>query len=226
MVFLKDIFNRNRHFFLPYILILFFSVFPLVFSDKSSVHLCINSANNRFFDFFFRHTTHLGDGLFAVIVAILLLFFSYRGSLFILASYLTGGVFVQLLKKFIFNDVGRPVKFFEGIINLHLAEGVKMRHYMSFPSGHSATAFGLFLCLAILTENKGLKALALVMALIISFSRIYLSQHFLNDVYFGSLIGVVCTIIAYRFVYLAPGKWADKGLVDTISAKNRRDNEN
>ena len=42
---------------------------------------------------------------------------------------------------------------------------------------------------------------ALIFASVTGFSRIYLSQHFLADVLFGSLIGMISTVITYVIVY-------------------------
>ena len=43
-------------------------------------------------------------------------------------------------------------------------------------------------------------------AFLTGFSRIYLSQHFLADVLFGSLIGMISTVITYVIVYTKPRK--------------------
>lgn len=218
-MFVKDIFNRNRYFFIPFLLVLIFVAFLLITCQKSAVHIFINSHHTRFLDLFFKYLTNLGDGLFAVAVGILLLFVSIRKSLFVLTSYLTGGLFVQILKRLLFSDTPRPVKFFEGVYDLYFIEGLKMRKYLSFPSGHAATAFGLFLCLAVISRNNTMKTIWLFVAVLVAFSRVYLSQHFLTDVYFGSLIGVACTLIMYRLVYLSPKSWPDKSLLTLFKKK-------
>ncbi|MBN2612247.1 MAG: phosphatase PAP2 family protein [Bacteroidales bacterium] len=225
MALLKDIFNRNRFFFVPFFITFIFLAFPLVLFDKHSLHLFINKYHCVFTDYFFKYITNLGDGLFAAGVGVLYLLVSFRKSFFILSSYLMGGLVVQLFKRLIFTGSLRPVKYFEGIFQLHLVDGVQMREYLSFPSGHAATAFGLFLCLAVISGNNFVKSICVVMAIVVSFSRVYLSQHFLIDIYSGSLIGVICTLIIYKYVFLTPSKWADKGLVHMITNKKRIENE-
>jgi membrane-associated phospholipid phosphatase len=69
----------------------------------------------------------------------------------------------------------------------------------SFPSGHSATAFALFLCLSIMVNRSWLKYLMFVFAALVCYSRMYLSEHFLQDVFGGSVIGISVSFLAYLF---------------------------
>ncbi|UCH14896.1 MAG: phosphatase PAP2 family protein, partial [Bacteroidales bacterium] len=142
-----------------------------------------------------------------------LLVISFRKTLFIFSTYITTGIFVQILKRAVFHDIVRPVMFFKGDFDLYLVEGVKMYSKFSFPSGHAATTFGFFICLALISGNNFIKILSLLLACIVGYSRIYLSQHFLIDVYFGSIIGVIGGIIFYNIVYLKKIKWLDSSLL-------------
>lgn len=68
----------------------------------------------------------------------------------------------------------------------------------SFPSGHTGSSFAaagaLFAC------NKRLGVPALVLALIVGLSRIYLFVHYPTDVLVGALLGLFCAgIIAFLF---------------------------
>lgn len=58
----------------------------------------------------------------------------------------------------------------------------------SFPSAHAALAFCLF---AFFKNDKNLKHWALAIAVVIAFSRIYISAHYLSDVVAGALIGYI-----------------------------------
>ena len=63
----------------------------------------------------------------------------------------------------------------------------------SFPSGHSATAFSVAVCLLFCSRIKlPLRLLAVVFAAAVAFSRVYLSVHYLTDVVCGSLVGIIC----------------------------------
>jgi membrane-associated phospholipid phosphatase len=90
-------------------------------------------------------------------------------------------------------------------IKLKYIEGVYMVGQNSFPSGHSTSAFALFTCLALITENKLLKIIFIAFALTAAFSRTYLSQHWLVDVTFGSLIGTLSAVIFY-FIFIDNNK--------------------
>ena len=181
---------------LIYFLLLFFGFLILLNQGKADIHLFVNQLNHPIADTFFKYITHLGDGLFSVAVIIALLFFSKRNSLMQFMAFISSGLLVQVLKRFVFKGSLRPVAFFEGIAELHLVEGVKIARLHALPSGHTATAFALFFCLIFTTRNRVLQAFYLFLALITGYSRMYLSQHFLPDVLLGSLIGVALALLS------------------------------
>lgn len=69
----------------------------------------------------------------------------------------------------------------------------------SFPSGHTAAAFAaafaLFLC------HKRAGSAALILAVLMGFSRLYLFVHFPSDVIAGALLGLSFGFIGYRFAF-------------------------
>lgn len=133
----------------------------------------------------------------AIIVTIVLLFVKYKFALFIGLSNLITSLSTQLLKNFIFPDIVRPKKFFEGMADLYFVPGVENYSYYTFPSGHTTVAFTLYFCLALIIENPLIKILLFILSLIVSFSRVYLSQHFFIDIYAGSIIGVTISLLIY-----------------------------
>jgi membrane-associated phospholipid phosphatase len=200
-VFLKD----NWLYFSLYLTALAWAFYFLFQFDKVALHIKINAlVGNPTLDNFFKYFTHVGDGIFAVIIAIFIFIFNKRNGLFILSSYIVSGLFTSLLKNFFYSDVNRPhfvFGYFLQHIKLKYIEGVEMVGQNSFPSGHSTSAFALFTCLALITENKLLKIIFFVIALMAAFSRTYLSQHWLVDVTFGSLIGTLAAVIFY-FIFI------------------------
>jgi len=92
---------------------------------------------------------------------------------------------------------------------LHFVEGVKLHALQSFPSGHATTAFNLFFMLSILVKNSWLKLAFFVIALVVGFSRVYLSQHFFIDVVAGSIFGVVSIFIAHYYFSKSQKSWLD-----------------
>ena len=167
---------------------------------KEEGHLAFNLLHNNALDLFFTYLTHLGDGLFVSVVIFIFLFVRFKSALILLLSFLTTAGVTQFLKKIVYHDSLRPVKFFEGKANLVLTDGVEMNYYHSFPSGHATSAFALFFCLALLTQNKLLQVILFFMALMVSFSRVYLSQHFVEDIYAGAVIGSSITLVLFHIL--------------------------
>lgn len=184
---MKDQIFKNRIFIILY-LIFFISIgFILIIYSKKDIHLAINHYHCIFFDKFFIFVTFLGSGVTAIVLSLIMLFIRYRFAIFIFLSYAISGIVVQLIKNFLFPHVPRPYEFFVNGNGLYLIPGISMNTFMSFPSGHSATAFAVFYCLSVIynLKNKNLMNLIFfISALLISFSRVYLSQHFLIDIYF------------------------------------------
>ena len=215
---LKEVIKKNLYFFIPYFIFLIILLPPLILTSKTDILIYVNQHCKPALDDVFRYLTNLGDGIPALIIAVLFLLVSFRKSLFIFLTFIGGGLFVQILKRIFFSDALRPVKFLDGVYDLYLVEGVKIRSYLSFPSGHAATAFGLFLCLAIIARSNLIKFICFLLAAMIAFSRIYLSQHFLEDVYFGSLIGVTFALFFYRILFSSGKKWLDHHILYYIKA--------
>ena len=74
----------------------------------------------------------------------------------------------------------------------------------SFPSTHSAWAFGG--ATAIFLQHKKAGIAAYVAAVLIGFSRLYLFLHFPTDVLFGALMGVALGFVADRLTALGEKK--------------------
>lgn len=67
----------------------------------------------------------------------------------------------------------------------------------SFPSGHTAVSFAAVAALYFSGE-KLLWKLALIPAVLIAFSRMYLYVHYPTDILGGALLGCLCGYLAYR----------------------------
>ena len=195
--YLKSSIEKNPYFFIPYFLFLIVGLFLLLFTKKEDTSIWINHFNTPFLDYCFRYITYIGDGWFYIGITVLLLFIKINLSLASFVSYATTGIFAQIAKRML--PMPRPKVYIDPAISLHYVNGVSILMFNSFPSGHATSAFSLFLLLSLITKWKPAGLIFFIIALLVGISRIYLLQHFLIDVYFGSLIGVVLTLIIYFF---------------------------
>jgi membrane-associated phospholipid phosphatase len=214
---MKKTLLQNSAFLIPYLLFLVIAGSFLLSHTKGEAHLIINQYRSEFCDYFFSIATYIGDGYTVAAIVLLLCFVKYRYAFLIALSNISSSVITQTLKHTVFSDQVRPKKYFEGIAELKLIPWVENYSYNSFPSGHTTVAFTTFFCLALLLENKWLKSLMFFMALTIGFSRVYLSQHFLNDVVAGSVIGVVTSLLTYQYVFLSEkvknARWMERSIL-------------
>lgn len=170
--------------------IIFISIF-----NKYALHLKINQFHTSFFDVFFKYTTFLGDGaLFGVLTVVFLFLKRKMFYVFVVSGVLTL-LITHLFKKILFKGVLRPVAALNDE-SLHLIDGVKMAMLNSFPSGHTTTAFAIFTILCLHFAKCKSQYLWVSLAIIAGLSRVYLSQHFLIDIFFGSFIGIFIGIIS------------------------------
>ena len=212
---MKQLLKENRYFLIPYLFTLIICVIFLLSFSKTELHILSNKANSIFFDYFFKYTTHLGDGAIIAILTIALLFVKYRYAIvFLSGSLLTAGI-INLLKKVLLGDIFRPSKYFEiyETYQLHFVEGVKLNSLQSFPSGHNGTAFNLFFMLALISPNKWVKMFWFFMAAVVGYSRVYLSQHFLIDITVGSILGTTVIFLIFLWISKSDKTWLSKSLI-------------
>jgi lipopolysaccharide/colanic/teichoic acid biosynthesis glycosyltransferase len=172
----------------------------LIKHDKVAGHLLINQHHSFFGDVFFKYMTRIGDGFTAIIVIITLLCWRWEyGLLALIAFGFTAGI-TQGLKYFVFEDAKRP--FLEMWTHFHSGpghtiDGVVMKVANSFPSGHTTSAMSIFCILALIIKKNWASFTFAILAILASISRMYLSQHFAEDVFAGTLIGTLGTILIY-----------------------------
>lgn len=217
------IFSKNGFLFAAYMLIFFSSLYFLHQLGKKETHLFLTSFHGCFPDHVMRFFTLFGDGLFMVLVGLLLFFRQIRYGLIIVSSFIASSLFVQFLKRIPFAECKRPVAWFQEMgIEIYRIGGVEYHSAFSFPSGHTTTAFALFFGLAFFVKNNGLKILFLLMAIATGFSRIYLSQHFLGDVLAGSVLGIFSAIIMEAIFKKSKVEWMDENIITLIRKKNAK----
>lgn len=106
-------------------------------------------------------------------------------------------VFIALILTFVSGEliiknlVCRPRPFYE---NPDLQLIIPPPSGFSFPSSHTATSFAAATVIFIFSKKLG--AVAIVLALIIAFSRLYLYVHYPSDVLCGMLLGIFWAVIS------------------------------
>ena len=203
MRFLKE----QRLFFLPYIFFLLIAVALVISYDQKELHLFLNSFHSSFLDSFFYWVTYLGDGRLLFLIPLLLLISTARKAIYVFLSTAFASILTQILKRLI--EAPRPSKVFEEG-QLYLVEGMNLHKHFSFPSGHTTTAFAFFFCLSVLKPKYSW--LFLLIAVLSGFSRVYLSQHFLEDVVAGSLVGISGAFMGLLIMRLFRSSKLDRNL--------------
>ena len=179
----------------------------LMSASKVDIHLIINAIHNPFLDLFFEYWTYVGDGVFVGVAAIIISVLLFRSQswtpfLYGLALLLLSGASAQLLKRLVFEHALRPSAYITEH-TLYLVDGIQIHSHHSLPSGHTTAAFAFFGYAALFLARK--KAwLQIVFALcagLVGYSRMYLSQHFLEDVFAGMILGcfwVILLVFVFR----------------------------
>ncbi len=155
------------------------------------------SIRNPVLDRVMQFITSLGDaGFLAILVCIVLLCIKkYRraGAAASLSLVLDFVVVNLVLKNLVART--RPYDMLENLLLI-----TKRPSDWSFPSGHAGACFAvasvLFFCLP---RRFGIPAL--VLAALISFSRLYVGAHYPTDVLGGMVIGCITGWIAYRLLW-------------------------
>ncbi len=196
---LASLYKENRLFFLLFSLFVLASICLLTILSKTDGFYFLNPVHNYFLTNFFIFFTYLGDGLFCIATGIGLFIFKKRSlGLMVLSSYAISGIIAQVLKYFVIE--ARPAVFLQKTAYPYFIDDVTLHNYSSFPSGHSASAFALAAVLSFSAKNKNYSILFLVAAILVGYSRIYLAQHFIEDVLAGSVIGFVSSILCWLFL--------------------------
>lgn len=182
------------------LLLLFF----LLTTSKYDSFIQINHLRSYTGDIIFTFFTVLGNGIILIpITIVLLLRKRYPILIGLILTVLLTTLIVSLLKQ-TFNQP-RPLACYDADTVL-TASWIKLHTRNSFPSGHTASAFCIAAYLSFAyNRNRRLAVLSFFCAALAGYSRIYLGQHFLQDVWLGSLIGVFIAALSYVIVqYYSP----------------------
>ncbi len=192
----RSIISVNRYFFLSFLFFFLIGLSILLKEGKAASFFYLNAYHSPALDGFFICFTLLGDGVFSIVVIVLLLVLRhYSKALQILTAFLGSALCTQVLKNVF--SMPRPKQFFSPGQYSHFIDGITRVGYSSFPSGHTTSIFALVTMLALFEKNKKWTWLYVLPAVAVGYSRIYLGQHFLGDVLVGSMVGVLLALLVH-----------------------------
>lgn len=204
----------------PYLLLLAVCVLLMLIFTKEELYFAVNQRHTVFTDVFFTYVTQLGASGCCILFSILLMLFNFRRGFLLATSYLITFAVSQTIKHLV--QAPRPHLFFtKKLHEIYLVKGVVMLDVNSFPSGHSVSAFSAAVVLMYLSGKKSRGMLLLLLAVLVAYSRLYLSEHFLQDVVAGSFLGVLVTSCWLYWIeqqnFMQTGSW-NRG----IFSKNKK----
>ncbi len=192
------LFCKNSCYYSTVLLFIIVGAFVLFSFSKDEVTLWINAHYATFWDQFFLTIDQMGTLWFCIVsLAFLWIKKGWKTALQALICFVVVMLITQFTKHLLFPGTLRPVLHFEDIANLRLINGVEQLKTESFPSGHTSSAFAIFTFFALTFSHKRWHFLFAFAALSVGYARMYLSQHFVTDVYTGMIIGVAGTTIIY-----------------------------
>ncbi len=165
-------------------------------SGRHAFFLYMNTDLGPAADQLFRYWTLLGDGIVWVPVVILIFIYRVRYIPLIIAAILISTLITQGTKNLLFPDEPRPTFGLIDMSLIHTVQGVELHTVNSFPSGHTGTAFTIFLLACMLVKRWWMVPVGFFYAAMVGYSRIYLAQHFPVDVGAGILTGAITVLIS------------------------------
>jgi len=171
----------------------------LLFTSKYDSFVFINHLRSFPADVVFTLFTDLGNGYILVPLALL---FLYKKNYRVLSGMLFSALIIAIISawlKHAFNHP-RPLACY-GKNVVETARWITLYSKCSFPSGHTETAFCLAAYLSLsFSRNKYVILIGFAGAFLTAYSRIYLGEHFLEDVWAGSIVGVLTAVVTFILV--------------------------
>jgi membrane-associated phospholipid phosphatase len=173
--------------------------------NKQELFTSINTRSSSAGDAIMYYVTMMGQA--EIIIPLLLLLMivpAFRNWWYFITAALCNLVpfFIQHFIKSWLN-FPRPMLVIKDRALIHFSPDWPVLLHTSFPSGHSEGAFSFFCFLSLLlpVSYRRYGFFFFLLALSVCYSRIYLAAHFFEDVYVGSMIGAIMTILVYSLMF-------------------------
>ncbi|WMN06786.1 phosphatase PAP2 family protein [Marivirga arenosa] len=186
--------------FLMFVLYFLTAISLVLFFEKGTFILWLNQKHNPFGDSFFSFITLVGEWHIFVVVGIILLMYRFYYAILLTLTGLIHFLIIQFLKIIVFK-APRPADYYaDKLSSFNLVEGVDLKSLYAMPSGHTASAFALATILILITKNKLLQVIYMLIAILVAVSRVYLFQHFMVDTLVGASIGLLVSAIIWWYL--------------------------
>ncbi len=199
---MNRIIKEQQNYLLALTVLLGIAVLLLFNLNKGDELKFFSQNRNQIGNTFFTLSNYLGEAYLYVIVSLIFFFRKnwVKGILVVLTGF-TAMLLSQFLKNYFGHE--RPLIYFKETLKqpdlLTPVPGIELvnSYTSSFPSGHTTAAFALFGLLAFFTPKSTQKTIWLIPASMAGASRIYLGQHFLEDVIAGAVLGSLIAIFLF-----------------------------
>lgn len=166
----------------------------VLFIPKYELFILINHHRSFLADIVFTFFTELGSGWILLPLGVYFLIKKkYKIVLSIAIILVVNSLVVSWLKHSFY--MPRPFLCYGN--NVMTASWVSLHQKYSFPSGHTALAFAIATYISFLFKQNSIKLFCFLTACIIGYSRVYLGQHFILDVFSGSILGSTIASVYY-----------------------------
>ena len=168
------------------------------FLGRIPVFLFLNRDFGTIADTVLLGLTYLAEGWMWIPYLIIVGWFFKKDKAIIIYSFAVSTLLTQIPKLLLFPNITRPIASGIAPNLMHTVKGVTMHQLSSFPSGHTATAFTIFLLTIYLFDRTKMILIGLLYAMLCGYSRIYLGQHFPLDVGGGIIVAIMTIEISKR----------------------------
>jgi membrane-associated phospholipid phosphatase len=212
---IRGVLQQIKLFFILYLVLLAACLVIKFLFSRQDIFFAVNSRHSDWADLIAPYLTDLGNGWTIIILSVIVALFNYRVAFLLATTYGVTSIVAQVIKHLV--NAPRPKLLFHNqLSHIHFVKGLYIDTIGSFPSGHTVTAFSTAIVITYLYKNKNWGIPLLIIAMLVGFSRMYLSEHFFEDVVGGSVIGVIISIIWLTWIdnkkFLRTPTW-NKGLV-------------
>ena len=166
-----------------------------------SIYFCYH--RQTYLTEFFKLATYLGEWISLVVICIFLLITNRRAFFSALLAFVPLDLLMLSLKRAL--DYPRPLSYFkQGEITP--IPDLDPLYAHSMPSGHTFTAFFcMTFVLFYFDLNKKWQIILFSLSILVGLSRINLMCHFKEDIFIGSILGIIAGILSV-FIYEKGGK--------------------